>query len=254
MPDRRALDEAVLELIGVKRHSERDELLNELYDYLRRFFEATRQKKSRRLATNTTQRKGAALPQDVATEVLHFVTDHEPRLLRNYNDLVAEWMAGDDNWIALEIVPQTEASVKEDMLELGVEYKRGKKVVKFVAAPSHTHAQVLALAGTWGIMNFVKLPRTEERALAFLKHASAYFSERTARLQELVSERVLDTEAQDKIMALLAGRFHGQLFAPGCAASRARWLRRRFIIKPSANRRNDALLRGIRSSVWLTAL
>jgi len=137
----------VLELIGVKRHSERDELLNELYDYLRRFFEATRQKEEQAIGNkNTTQRKGAALPQDVATEVLHFVTDHEPRLLRNYNDLVAEWMAGDDNWIALEIVPQTEASVKEDMLELGVEYKRGKKVVKFVAAPSHTHAQVLARA------------------------------------------------------------------------------------------------------------
>ena len=216
MPDRRALDEAVLELIGVKRQSERDELLNELYDYLRRFFEATRQKEELAIVNkNTTQRKGAALPQDVATEVMHHVTDHEPRFLRNYNDLVAEWMAGDDNWIALEIVPQTEAAVKEDMLQLGVEFKRGKKVVKFVAAPTHTHAQLLALAGTWGIMNFVKLPRGEDRATAFLKHANAYFSERGARLAALVAERVSDADVQEKIMALLAERFRAQLIRAG---------------------------------------
>lgn len=220
MPDRRALDEAVLELIGVKRQAERDELLNELYDYLRRYFEATRQKEELAIVNkNTTKRKGAALPQDVATEVLHHVTDHEPRLLRNYNDLVSEWMVGDDNWIALEIVPQTEASVKEDMLQLGVEYKRGKKVVKFVAAPTHTHAQLLTLAGTWGIMNFVKLPRTEARAAAFLTHARGYFSERSARLAALVAERVADVDAQEKIMALLAERFRAQLIRAGARRS-----------------------------------
>lgn len=147
--------------------------------------------------------------------MLHHVTDHEPRFLRNYNDLVAEWMVGDDNWIALEIVPQTEAAVKEDMLQLGVEFQRGKRVVKFVAAPTHAHAQLLALAGTWGIMNFVKLPRTEERAAAFLKHANAHFSERSARLAALVAERVSDVDAQEKIMALLAERFRAQLIRAG---------------------------------------
>jgi hypothetical protein len=46
----------------------------------------------------------------------------------------------------------------------------------------HAHARLLALAGTWGIMNFVKLPRTEARAAEFLKYAAAYFDERSAQL------------------------------------------------------------------------
>jgi hypothetical protein len=216
MPDRRTLDEAVLELIGVKRQSERDELLNELYDYLRKFFEATRQKEELAIVNkNTTQRKGASSPQDVATEIMLYVADHEPRLLRNYNDFVAEWMAGDDNWIALEIVPQTVAVVKEDMLELGVEFRRGKRVEKFVATPTRTHAAVLALAGNTGIMNFVKLPKNEQRAATFLAAANGYFNERQSRLSQLVSERVTDSDTQEKIMALLAERFRAQLIRAG---------------------------------------
>jgi hypothetical protein len=216
MPDRRALDDAVLELLGVKTQRERDEWLNRLYEYLRAFFEATRQKEEKAIVNkNTMQRKGAVSPQDVATEIIQDLADNAPRFLRNYNDYVAEWMAGDDDWIALEIVPQTEASVSEDMLQVGVDFKRGKKIVKFVAAPTRTHAEVLALAGATGVMSFVKLPKTETKAALFLKAAAAYFEERTQHVIKQIAERTADQDAQEKVLALVRDRLRAQLIRSG---------------------------------------
>lgn len=216
MPDRRALDDAVFELIGIKSKRERDDWLDRLYAYLRDFFEATRQKEERAIVNkNTSQRKGAVSPQDLATEIIQHFADHAPRFLRNYNDYVAEWMAGDDAWIALEIVPQTEPTVSEDMLQLGVEFKRGKKIVKFVAAPTRMHAELLALAGETGIMSFVKLPRTEQKAASLLRDAKAYFGERTAKIESIVDERVSDSSLREKVLAHVNERLRAQLIRSG---------------------------------------
>ena len=44
---------------------------------------------------------------------------------------------------------------------------------------------------------------------------TAYFQDRSKRLAELVSERVSDAEAHEKIMALLAERFRAKLIRAG---------------------------------------
>jgi hypothetical protein len=58
MPDRRELDDAVLQLIGVASKRRRDELIAELYAYLREFFERTRQKEEKAIANKKTPRNG----------------------------------------------------------------------------------------------------------------------------------------------------------------------------------------------------
>ena len=47
MDDRRALDDAILEMLGVKNKRDRDDLLGRLYSYLREFFEHVRQKEEK---------------------------------------------------------------------------------------------------------------------------------------------------------------------------------------------------------------
>ena len=68
MPDRRELDDAVLEMIRVTSPKKRRELIDELYAYLREFFEATRQKEEKAIVNkNTSKRRGAARPADIAS-------------------------------------------------------------------------------------------------------------------------------------------------------------------------------------------
>lgn len=59
MPDRRELDHAVLELLGIKSKKERGEWIDKLYAYLREFFEETRRKEELAIVNrNVTKRKG----------------------------------------------------------------------------------------------------------------------------------------------------------------------------------------------------
>lgn len=51
MADRRNLDHAVLELLGINSKREREEWIERLYAYLREFFDDTRRKEERAIAT-----------------------------------------------------------------------------------------------------------------------------------------------------------------------------------------------------------
>ncbi|MBA2352813.1 MAG: SAM-dependent methyltransferase, partial [Burkholderiales bacterium] len=93
MPDRRELDDAVLQLIGIKSRAERKTMIDALYAYLREFFEATRQKEEKAIANkNTSKRRAAASPNDIADQIYQQLSEHEPRWLRHYDpDFVSSY-------------------------------------------------------------------------------------------------------------------------------------------------------------------
>ncbi len=69
--DRRALDDAVLQMLGVTSEKERARLLDELYGHLAEFFEWTRQKEEQAIQNKKKAKKAkTATPQAVAREVL----------------------------------------------------------------------------------------------------------------------------------------------------------------------------------------
>ena len=71
MPDRRELDDAVLEMLGVSDPSRRRALLDELYAYLRQFFEWTRQKEEKAILNKLTSRRKVKFnPAAVAGQIL----------------------------------------------------------------------------------------------------------------------------------------------------------------------------------------
>jgi hypothetical protein len=89
MNDRRILDEAVLEMLGVKTQRERGEIIDRLYSYLREFFEGVRQKEEKAIANkNRSKRKAALSPDEIASEILAEIKDSQGSLLRSYSDFV----------------------------------------------------------------------------------------------------------------------------------------------------------------------
>ena len=86
LPDRRELDDAVLEMLGVADPARRQALLDELYAYLRQFFEWTRQKEEKAIRNKlTSRRKVKVNPAAVAGQILAEIQSNHPSLLRRYD-------------------------------------------------------------------------------------------------------------------------------------------------------------------------
>lgn len=206
MTDRRALDSAVLELIGVRTEKERTERINAIYDYLRHFFEETRQKEELAIVNkNTNKRKGAASPQDLSSQIAQFLNDYEPRWFRNYREFLRESVDGGD-FLAVEVPTEGDPEFHHDMLTLGVRFMRGKRQVGFTETPSETHARLLALAAAEKRLAAMRLPRTETAARRLLTIFETFLNDRQRRLRELVIERVADQDVQATVLRLVVDR------------------------------------------------
>lgn len=203
MPDRRALDHIVLELLGIKSKKERDEWINRLYDYLRQFFEETRRKEEQAIVNkNTTKRKGAVSPQDLATQLAAELNAQEPLLFRSYKDFFNEAGVG-DSWIAREVSPDGSPESHSDMHDVGIRLMRGKRQVGFISLPSDAHAELAVLAIREMRRETVQLPRDVKASELLAARYQAFLSNRNTRLTQLIAERVADEDTQANVLSLL---------------------------------------------------
>jgi methylase of polypeptide subunit release factors len=203
MPDRRALDHIVLELLGVKSKKERDEWIHRLYEYLRQFFEETRQKEEQAIGNkNVTKRKGAVSPQDLAMQLAAELNTQEPLLFRSYKDFFNESGVG-DNWIAREVPADGVPEVQVDLHDVGVRFMRGKKQVEFVRMPSETHAALAVVAIREMRRETVQLPRAEASCVTLLRDYQSFLGKRDQRLRDAIAERVADVDVQEIVLSLL---------------------------------------------------
>ena len=203
MPDRRELDHAVFELLGIKTKKERDEWIDKLYSYLREFFEGTRRKEELAIVNkNVTKRKGAVSPQDLAVQISHELNTSEPQLFKSYRDFFRDAGIG-TNWIAKEVPTEGIPELHVDMLDIGLHFMRGKKQLLFMELPSVPHAELAKISITEMRREMVKLPREERDCKSLLKEYSAFLAKRDTRLRELVGERVADEDVQAKAFEFL---------------------------------------------------
>lgn len=206
MPDRRALDHVVFELLGVKTRKERDDRINALYDYLRQFFEDTRDKEEQAIFNkNTTKRKGSVSPQDLATQLAAELNTQEPNLFRSYKDLFNDAGIG-DKWIAKEVPADGTPETHADLHDVGVRFVRGKKHIDFVSMPSEAHAALAVQAITEMRRETVQLPRDEILCSTFLASYKSFLEKRNRRLKEAIAERVADEETQSTVFEFLIER------------------------------------------------
>ncbi|HWR77292.1 MAG TPA: N-6 DNA methylase [Thiobacillus sp.] len=214
MPDRRALDHAVLELLGIKSKKERDEWINRLYDYLRQFFEETRRKEEQAIVNkNVTKRKGAVSPQDLATQIAAELNTQEPMLFRTYKDFFNESGVG-DGWIAREVPPEGLPELHVDLHDVGLRFMRGKKQVEFMNLPSEAHAALAVAAIREMRRETVQLPRAEMLCITLLRDYQVFLNKRNARLRDAIAERVADDDVQATVFDLLLERVRRGARAP----------------------------------------
>ncbi|MBM3131831.1 MAG: SAM-dependent methyltransferase, partial [Chloroflexi bacterium] len=207
MPDRRELDDAVLEMMGVDSPEERERLIQELYAYLGEFFELTRQKEEKAIANkNTAKRRGPARPGDIAAQIYKEIAQKDPALLSDYESAFLDKSKPFDTY---DLPAEGEAEKYGDMLMAhGVRFVKGKKT-RIIETKTRAQADLLALVANSGKRGLVRAPHEEAECLRILREYEVFLKKREERIQELIQERTADEDLQGKIrealMPLLIG-------------------------------------------------
>jgi methylase of polypeptide subunit release factors len=203
MPDRRALDMAVLELLGMKTARERDECLNALYSFLKEFFEETRQKEEQAIYNKgVTSRKGAVSPQELAAQLVSELNTQQPMLFQTYKDFFQQSAVG-NAWIAREVPRDGTPQLHADMHDVGIRFMRGNKAVHFVSLPSKSHAELAVVAINEMRRETVQVPRDERDCEELLRRYANFITDRNARLRAVIADRVADEDVQEAVFGLL---------------------------------------------------
>jgi hypothetical protein len=112
--------------VGVQPAEQRQVLIDELYDYLREFFEVTRQKEEKAIINKNKARRLALIrPAEVAAQILTEIKADHPELLRRYDpDFVNLHRPLDTYDLPAEGQPQELRDLYHDR---GVVFLKGKK-------------------------------------------------------------------------------------------------------------------------------
>jgi hypothetical protein len=207
MADRRELDDAVLEMIGVDSSQRRQELIDELYAYLRDFFEAIRQKEEKAIMNkNTASRRERVRPADIAAQILRDISGNEPDLLRQYDSHFLDRSQPFDTY---DLPSDGEAKPYSDMLVAqAVKFTKGVRTqIALIPTITGSQSQLLALLANTGTRGLVRVPRDEAECSRTLGEYREFIDHRDTRLRELVEERTADEDIQEKILSALRASF-----------------------------------------------
>jgi methylase of polypeptide subunit release factors len=205
MEDRRELDDAVLELLGVANPRERLELRQRLYAYLPDFFEHARQKEEKAIANkNKAKRKSAATPDEIAAQVLADIRDRFGHLLRPY----AEFVDLTRPYDTFDLPVQGAAEVHHDLFsdQGGVRFVRGRKQIALVPARSLEQATLVALVAAHGARGLVRAPLAADDCARLHRRYQAFLDDRAQRIRQLTEERTGDAELQEHIVRAVLER------------------------------------------------
>ena len=164
LADRQELDDALLEMLGVDSPERQQELREELYDYLREFFELTRQKEEKAITNkNKAKRRGQASPIEIAAQILAEMSESHPDLLRCYDpDFLDRTKPFDTFEFPTEGIPHPQKEVNPLLYDLGVVFIKGKKPVANIDTKiSEQDPLIILLAGS-GMRGLVQVPHEPE--------------------------------------------------------------------------------------------
>ena len=199
MRDRRALDDAVLQMIGVSSKKHRQEMINELYRYLRDFFSWTRLKEEKAIANKRiARRRGSPSANEIAAQIYEEIVKNEPRLLWSYD---RHFLDRDKPLDTFELPAQGTAETHADFLTPhGVRFRKGKKDEGvFVQTGFPFQDKLVVLVANSGVRGYIRFPREEEECRRVYREYERFLRTRNARLRELIEERTADEETQGKI-------------------------------------------------------
>jgi hypothetical protein len=203
-PDRRALDLAVFELLGVSEAAKREKLCDELYHETANHFRRIRiveiQKQEQRSGAEGREFRTDELAADLWDSLPS--ADKQPLL---------EWLAAQvkaKDGLTVN-VPEGRASLPDanDMLDANTIFfrqsKGGKGVAPPLPLPSRAHAELVFTLAQHNIHGELPLPKSEKTARSLQAGLTQRLVSLTARANELARSRTGDEKRASELAALL---------------------------------------------------
>ncbi|MFH2073978.1 MAG: Eco57I restriction-modification methylase domain-containing protein, partial [Pseudomonadota bacterium] len=199
MADRRELDDAVLEMLGVSSAKRREEMIDALYCYLREFFERTRQKEEKAILNkNKARRRGKADPAELAAQIYQELGESYGDFLRRYDPDFLDKMRPFDTY---EIPPEGVPVPYRDMfVPHSVRFIKGKKTqIALLRTQSPVQDDLIVLLVRSGLRGLVRVPHEENECRRVLGEYESFVGKRENLLRRLIEERSADEDLQQMI-------------------------------------------------------
>ena len=197
-PDRRQLDDAVFELLGVTDAKERSHLIDRLYEETARHFRDVRVTEIQKMED---RRSGGS--------TRFAITDHAADAwdALELPDLVplAEWVAAHATGDCEVVNIPSERPVHLDrssMFDKETVYF-GKARREYMVCQSGGEAELVARMAELGVSGEVSVPKTDRAALKLLNTLNVRHEKAVTRLRELATSRSSDPDTQEQILHLL---------------------------------------------------
>jgi len=197
--DRRELDDAVLELLGVADHHDRHQLLGQLYRETAEYYRYQRTQDIQTMENRAGQGRSQIGPEDLAASIWDSLTEEPP------GRPVAAWITAEYPGASPVDIPDGQARVlgAEDLFDpAAVTFRQGGTSLKRTYANPAQAALVGALADldVRGQVALPVSPRDCERCLADLRSRLVAAQ---ARFAELAATRTGQAPMQEKVSAIL---------------------------------------------------
>jgi hypothetical protein len=196
-PDRRDLDDAVFELLGVTKPKEREYLVGRLYDATACHFREIRVveiQKMQQRARSEGKRFGV---HDLAADIWDAAELEELKPL-------AEWVSRRPESDATMIIPEERpAVVKLNPLfrEAAVFFGRGGR--RSLDCQSDEQAKLVARLATFGVIGELKVPQSEQACSRLLELVDSRMGAARSKFEELAASRTGDERVRGQLLDAL---------------------------------------------------
>jgi hypothetical protein len=195
--DRRELDDATLELLGVADPNERDDLLGRLYEATARHFRDIRVVEIEKMEQRTKSNGKRFSLHDLAADIWDAAELEDATPL-------AEWIGKqpESNSLAV-ILEERPVSLSNDVMFSPNTVYFGKRRKGHIDCVSRGQAELIARLAELGMSGEVKLPADLAPCLVLLDRVNRRIERARARFQELSESRTGDERAQEQLVEAL---------------------------------------------------
>lgn len=195
--DRRALDDAVLELLGVADPKERDRLIGCLYEATARHFRETRVVEIEKMEQRSKSGNKRFRVDDLAADIWDAAELDDATPLA---DWVGEQPESDSSEIILEERP---AALSGDVMFSPNTVYFGKRRKSLIDCQSRGQAELVVRLANLGVTGEVRLPADLGPCLKVLDRVDRRVEAARARFKELTESRTGDERVQTQLMEVL---------------------------------------------------
>ncbi len=195
--DRRDLDDAVFELLGVSEPAERDELIGRLYEATAQHFRDIRVVEIDKMAQRAKSNSRRFSTHDLAADIWDAAElwDATP---------LAEWIGSRPECDSAVIIPEDRPATLSDNPMFSPETVYfGKKNPSRMDCASRGQAELVIRLANLGVANEVKLPAKLGPCIKLLARVEERLDKARARFKELADSRTGDERVRAQLMEVL---------------------------------------------------